>query len=197
MAEQGKTCCALRKPGDPVFPIPSAPGYPKLRAGTQLDAIYERFLAKGRGFGRPGCPGGLPRVVVAFDLQCPWCHRFWETAKVLEREIDFRWYPVCVTKDVSTAQAAAVLAAADPYALASESEDLFNDPDFRGIDPKEHPVTQEERDTAWENSRIFRKSGGTSVPLGIYRTPDGRYIPLFGDMTAEEIRKAIGLGKAA
>lgn len=29
--------------------MPSVPGYPKLRAGTQLDAIWGRMLATGKG----------------------------------------------------------------------------------------------------------------------------------------------------
>lgn len=81
-----------------------------------------------------------------------------------------------------------------PWALTKESEELFDDPDFRGINPKDYPVTQEQRDVAWNNSRIFRKAGGTQVPLGIYRTPDNQFVPIFGDATAEEIRKIVGIG---
>jgi len=32
------------------------------------------------------------------------------------------------------------------------------------------------------------------VPLGIYRTPDNQFVPIFGDATAEEIRKIVGIG---
>ena len=41
---------------------------------------------------------------------------------------------------------------------------------------------------------MFRKAGGTQVPLGIYRTPDNQFVPIFGDATAEEIRKIVGIG---
>lgn len=99
-----------------------------------------------------------------------------------------------MSQDVSTAQAAAILASDTPWALTKESEELFDDPDFRGINPKDYPVTQAQRDVAWNNSRIFRKAGGTQVPLGIYRTPDNQFVPIFGDATAEEIRKIVGIG---
>ena len=199
LATNHKTCPLPGKTED-LYTMPSVPGYPKLRAGTQLDAIWGRMLATGKGYRRPGikkepgtCPG-LPRVMVVFDTQCPWSHRLWDTAMILKDEIDFLWFPVCVTKDVSTAQAAAILASDTPWALTKESEELFDDPDFRGINPKDYPVTQEQRDVAWNNSHIFRKAGGTQVPLGIYRTPDNQFVPIFGDATAEEIRKIVGIG---
>lgn len=119
LATNHKTCPLPGKTED-LYTMPSVPGYPKLRAGTQLDAIWGRMLATGKGYRRPGikkepgtCPG-LPRVMVVFDTQCPWSHRLWDTAMILKDEIDFLWFPVCVTKDVSTAQAAAILASDTP-----------------------------------------------------------------------------------
>lgn len=127
LATNHKTCPLPGKTED-LYTMPSVPGYPKLRAGTQLDAIWGRMLATGKGYRRPGikkepgtCPG-LPRVMVVFDTQCPWSHRLWDTAMILKDEIDFLWFPVCVTKDVSTAQAAAILASDTPWALTKESE---------------------------------------------------------------------------
>ena len=141
LATNHKTC-PLPGTTEDLYTMPSVPGYPKLRAGTQLDAIWGRMLATGKGYRRPGikkepgtCPG-LPRVMVVFDTQCPWSHRLWDTAMILKDEIDFLWFPVCVTKDVSTAQAAAILASDTPWALTKESEELFDDPDFRGINPR-------------------------------------------------------------
>ena len=45
------------------FVMPAHPQYPKLRAGTQLDAIYERLLRNGTCFRKPGLPQGLPRYL--------------------------------------------------------------------------------------------------------------------------------------
>ena len=93
----------------------------------------------------------------------------------------------------STAQAAAMLASENSWDVLREHEELFSDPDYCGIHPEAFGFTQAARDHVWENARIFRKAGGTSVPLGIFKTQDGRYIPLFGDNTASEIRSKIEL----
>ena len=58
---------------------------------------------------------------------------------------------------------------------------------------EDYPATQDDRNRVWNNARIFRKSGGTQVPLGIFRKLDGTLVPLFGDNTAEEMRRVIGI----
>ena len=44
------------------FKIPAYPEYPKLRLGTQLDAIYERLYRDGYGIRKPGISDALPKV---------------------------------------------------------------------------------------------------------------------------------------
>ncbi len=175
------------------FPMPSVPGWPKLRAGTQLDAMYERLSRDGAGFVRPGSNPDNPHVIVVFDPQCYWSNNFWKTSRLLEDKVHFIWYPVCVSADYSTAQAASILAADNPWEVLRVHEESFDDPDFCGIHAEDYPASQDDRNRAWNNSRIFRKAGGTQVPLGIFRRDDGTFVPLFGDNSAEEIRRAIGL----
>ncbi len=175
------------------FPMPCVPGWPKLRAGTQLDALYERLLREGHGVTRPGSNPANPTVLVVFDCQCYWSNNFWKTSRLLENEVHFIWYPVCVSADYSTAQAASILAAENPWEVLCEHEMSFADPDFCGIHAEDYPATQDDRNRAWQNSRIYRKAGGTQVPLGIFRKPDGSFVPLFGDNTVQEIRQALGL----
>lgn len=184
--------CALPA-GKDRFIVPAHPEWPKLRAGTQLDALYERITIRGVGFRKPGAGEENPRILVVFDPRCSWSHEFWRTSKILEDEIDFVWYPVCVTADLSTAQAASILAAESPWKLMQEHQEAFADPDFCGIRPEEHPAEQVYRDQVWENARIFRKAGGTSVPLAVWRSPEGRFVPFFGDSSAADIRTALGL----
>ncbi len=183
---EGKTC-SLPKSGD-AFPMPAHPDYPKLRAGTQLDAIYERLTASGTGFSKPGVPEGLPRVLVVFDCQCSWSHVFWEMSRSLENEVNFVWYPVCVSRDRSVEQGAALLASESPWDTMEAHQSEFSE---GGIPHEECRAEQKFRDLLWENARTFRKAGGTSVPLGIYKTPDGRYIPFFGTSFAQDIRRAV------
>ena len=86
------------------FKIPAYPEYPKLRLGTQLDAIYERLYRDGYGIRKPGISDALPKVLVVFDPRCSWSNHFWQTSQLLTEQIDFIWFPVCVSSDYSTAQ---------------------------------------------------------------------------------------------
>ena len=86
------------------FKIPAYPEYPKLRLGTQLDAIYERLYRDGYGIRKPGISDALPKVLVVFDPRCSWSNHFWQTSQLLTEQIDFIWFPVCVSSDYSTAR---------------------------------------------------------------------------------------------
>lgn len=182
--------CSIANPAD-CFAMPAHPQFPKLRSGTQLDAIYERLITRGFGFRKAGNGSGKPLIVVVFDTQCTWSHEFWKTTRILDNDIDFFWFPVCVSADYSTAQAASILAAKEPWEVLREHEESFADPDFCGIHSEDFPSTQLDRDHVWENARIFRKAGGTSVPLAIWRSPEGNFIPFFGDTTPQEIRTVL------
>lgn len=50
----------------------------RLRAGTQLDHLYESMLANGFGIKNPKASSDLPTVVIVSDTQCPWCSRLWK-----------------------------------------------------------------------------------------------------------------------
>lgn len=67
LATNHKTC-PLPGTTEDLYTMPSVPGYPKLRAGTQLDAIWGRMLATGKGIppsrhqeGTGHLPGAPPR----------------------------------------------------------------------------------------------------------------------------------------
>lgn len=60
--------------------VPSSPEYPRLRAGTQLDHLYESMLANGFGIKNPKTAPDLPTVVIVSDTQCPWCSRLWNAS---------------------------------------------------------------------------------------------------------------------
>ena len=116
-----------------------------------------------------------------------------KTTRALEDKVFFIWFAVCVSADVSTAQAACMLAAENPWEVFCRHEESFDDPDFCGIRPEDYAVSQDDRNQVWRNARVFRKAGGTQVPLGIFRKPDGSFVPLFGDDTLSEIKHKIGL----
>lgn len=181
------TFCCLRTLSDKEFPIPASPDYPELRIGTQLDALYTRLLRDGRGFRNPAVKDGLPVVIVVFDPCCAWSHLFWEAMFEIRDRIDFRWYPVCVSQDQSTRLGAEILSAEEPWEAMADYQEEFEGRNNR----QELPVTQEMRDFVWKNARLFRKSGGTSVPLAIFKDKEGVYHPFFAQDSLSYVLKTV------
>ena len=71
--------------------VPSSAEYPRLRAGTQLDHLYESMLANGFGIKNPKASSDLPTVVIVSDTQCPWCSRLWNaTMPLTDKDAGFR-----------------------------------------------------------------------------------------------------------
>lgn len=171
--------------------VPGSQQYPQLRAGTQLDHLYESLLANGFGIKNPDAKSGQPTVVIVSDTQCPWCSKLWNDTKPLWDEINFIWYPVPLLKDLSISQAALILSSRQPWKMLEEHEEHFKDKNFRGINPKGAKVSQEYRDEVWTNAKIARWSGLTTVPLGVFKNKEGAYIPIFSGTSTKEIKKIV------
>ena len=161
-----------------------------LRAGTDLETIYENLLKDGACVRAPGAPQ-RPPVVVAFDTQCPWCTRLLEAAEPLLAEADFRWYPVAVLSTESVLQAETILSAPDPWDAFLAHERLFAAGKGSGLPVSGLPADRTYERRVWNNSKIFRRAGGTVVPLGAVRTADGRLLPIVARCTTEELRSFI------
>jgi hypothetical protein len=158
----------------------------RLRAGTDLAGIYNSLLEKGKGFSRKGAES-LPKVVIVSDTQCPWCTRLWNTIKPLADKADFIWFPVAVLNDHSVTQGAAILSSPVPWETMDRHEMHFKDEGFRGLNTDEMIIPQKDRDAVWNNSKIFRRNGGSVVPLGVVKTKDGRYKVFLSGVTTEEL----------
>lgn len=171
--------------------MPAHPEFPRLRAGTELDKIYNELLKDGKGLKKEGIKEGLPKVVIVYDTQCPWCSKLWNAAKPLTDKYDFRWYPVAVLRDLSISQGAAIIAADKPWQMMQTHEDHFKDEKIRGLDTTEMKIEKKFRDDIWSNSKIFRKAGGTIVPLGVFKTPSGKYLPILSGTDTEELTKIL------
>lgn len=172
--------------------MPEHPDHPGLRAGTELEEIYNQMLDKGFGI-RNKASEGKPIVVIVSDTQCPWCSKLWNAASPLVGKVDFRWYPVAVLRDLSLSQGAAILGSKDPWKMMEHHEAHFKDPKIRGLNPSEFSVDQKYRDEVWSNSKIFRKAGGTIVPLGVYKNAEGKYFPILSGTSTEELAKKLGI----
>ncbi|MCD8339101.1 MAG: hypothetical protein LUC43_02720 [Burkholderiales bacterium] len=152
--------------------------YPKLRCGTDLEAIYNNFLEKGFGISKYGKDNPLPKIVIATDTQCPWCAKMFIAFEPMTDKINFIWYPVAVLRDASVAQAAYILQSGNPWTTFTDNEENFKN-ETKGLDVSGKDISLQYRNEVWDNSKIFRRGGGTVVPLGIYKNPAGKYIPFF------------------
>ena len=187
---------AAEKVGIKPEKVPGLSGYPELRAGTQLDHLYESMLANGFGISNPQIGKDKPVVVIVSDTQCPWCSKLWNATRPLQNQVNFIWYPVPVLRDLSIDQAALILSSKDPWKTLQEHEKHFKDKDFRGIKPEGIPVDEKYRDQVWTNSKIARWSGVTSVPLGVFKDASGKYIPIPSGTDAEQIKKIVEIDSA-
>ncbi|MCF0254288.1 MAG: hypothetical protein HUK26_08160 [Duodenibacillus sp.] len=187
----GISANALAAPGDkPSYP--GLPGYPRVRAGTQMDVIYKEMREKGAGISSPDY-GQKVECVIVSDAQCPWCSKLLQQCEPLLKQVRFHWYPVCVLRDLSVTQGAWILQADDRWARFLEHEEHFRDADLRGLRVDESRLKPEMRKAVWENSKIFRRGGGTVVPFGIYRNRLGEYVPILSGAKTEELEQLFGV----
>ena len=171
--------------------ILSHPKYEKLRAGTQLDHLYESMLANGSGIKNPDAEPRAPTVVIVSDTQCPWCSKLWNATIPLQKSVNFIWYPIPVLNDLSVEQAALILSSPKPWKKMTEHEKHFKDVDFRGLNPAGIHIDKKFRSEVWTNAKIARWAGVTSVPLGVFKNTDGEYLPIFSGTDTKGLRKII------
>lgn len=165
----------------------------KIRAGTELNNIYENLLKDGHGFSKKDLPENLPVVVLVVDTQCSWCSKLWQAIQPLSNTVKFVLFPVGVLNDESVSQGAAILSAPNPWMMMSRNERHFKDEDHRGIKTATMIIPQKFRNMVWQNAKLFRRAGGTSVPMGVFKSADGKYLPILSGSTTEEVAKIIGV----
>lgn len=171
---------------------PTLPGFPQVRAGTQLENLFANPQAEGGGYGiRNSAASGLPVATVFFDTQCPWGSRLWQAIQPFLDQIDFVFYPVAVLRCASIGQGAALLASEAPWTALRQHFETFDTekPHHGGIEPAGLELPEEYREQVWVNSRTFRRAGGTEVPLGVFLNDAGKYLPIVQGNTTEELGK--------
>lgn len=184
---------AQQKPkvGMRPYSVPGHPDFPQLRAGTQLDFLYEGLLANGFGIANPKNRPGNPTVVIAFDTQCAWCNKLFAEAAPLAGRINFVWFPVATLRDLSVTQAAAILASENPWQTFELHEAHFKDPEFKGLNPAKFKADPKANDKVWTNTKLVRWSGTTVVPLGAFKNKEERYLPLLSGSKTADIEKLV------
>ena len=153
-------------------------------------AMLEQFEKSGRGFDmRPGVKAATT-VYVVFDPQCPWCAKLWDSAKPIAERVRFVWLPVAVLNPRSEPQGAAILAAANPVETMEANEARLPKGGLP-IDTLAPPMAA--REDVWSNSRIYRRTGGRTVPFAVYRDAQGQAVIIPGYLPPEELKRALGL----
>lgn len=166
---------------------PAAPPAPPL---PDARAMLEQFEKSGRGFEmRPGVKSATT-VYVVFDPQCPWCAKLWDSAKPIADRVRFVWLPVALLNPRSEPQGAAILASANPVETMEANEAQLSNGGLP-IDTLAPPMSA--REDVWSNTRVFRRTGGRTVPFAVYRDAQGQAAIIPGYLPPEELKKALGL----
>ena len=137
------------------------PGLPK-DAWQQLER--SAWIADG--------PADAPRTVyVITDPNCPYCHRFFESARpwVAAGRVQLRHIPVGVIRPSSPGKAAALLAAKNPTQAYREHERTYAS---GGIAPM-NDVPAKLKDKIIANGALMKRLGIRGTPGIVYKNADG------------------------
>jgi hypothetical protein len=151
------------------------------------------LLESGASISPAGAPGA-PRLWVAFDPYCRYCHDLYRalSARVAAGEIRVAWVPVNVVHADSAAVGAEMLAAVDPSAALDKwfGAELGSSPVVPTGSNSERFLPLISRNTQLVTSLTH----GSAVPALIFRGPDSRAVVLVGipadlDAVLRQIRK--------
>lgn len=170
---------------------PRWPAKPAVPTDFNAEEFFVELTEKGTGvtFGNPDAP---TVVRLVFDTQCPWCVWQYKQLTPFFRRVCFVWYPVAVLSPWSELQGATILASDDPARTFLRHEAAFKNEDFRGLDVRNSIAPFDKREAVWTNSKVARRAGVRTVPFGVAKTADGRYVPVVEQKTAD-FAKLLGL----
>ena len=165
--------------------------YPWLHRFRERDPIS--LVESGASIAPPAAPGA-PRLWVAFDPYCRYCHDLYRalSARVAAGELRVDWVPVNVVHADSAAVGAEMLAAVDPAAALDK---------WFGTDLGSSPVVPPGRSSERFLRLISRNTQlltllthGSAVPALIFRGSDSRAVVLVGipadlDSLLRQLRK--------
>lgn len=163
----------------------AAPAAPKRSPSVEIVA------AEGRGL-TVGAMMSTQAVYVLFDTQCPHCARLWEASVPLQKKAKFIWIPVGLLNASSSAQGAALLAAADPaQAMAAHEKSMLAG---QGGISAPSSLPAELQEALKSNTRLFNNLGLESVPFTITRNArSGMTVSRSGSMDTATLAELIGV----
>jgi thiol:disulfide interchange protein DsbG len=164
----------------------TAPAAPPARRPLSVEAA-----AQARGFTVGAMMSANP-VYVFFDAQCPHCGHLWEAAKPLLAKVKFVWVPVGLINPSSTAQGAALLAAADPMAAMNEHEASLLAKKGGLSAPGSVPPELEQAIKA--NTTLLGSFGAEGVPFIVAKNlKSGQVVSGEGAMPTDALAKLVGI----
>ena len=168
---------------------PATAGGPTVKPGA-APLSFEAIAADAKGF-TLGSAMSVRTVYVFFDAQCPHCAALWAAAKPLKSQAKFVWIPVGILNPASTAQGAALLAAADPIAAMDEHEVLMRD--------KKGGITavgnlDAQRELVKKNTELMNRFGFASIPTIVGKNAStGAMVVQEGSLATPALANLLGL----
>lgn len=137
-----------------------------------------------------------PQVIVYnfTDLNCPYCHRFWQLARrYAGKRVQVRHIIVGVLTDTSRAKAAAVLEAKDPAAALAAAEAAFDRGGIKAVGDIDAGVLAKIK----ANEKLMYELGIQGTPAIFYRSASGAVHLIPGVPSGDQLKKVFDLGDAA
>lgn len=160
-------------------------------AAATTPVSIEAIEAEAKGF-NVGSTMSRRVVYVFFDAQCPHCAALWDAARPLKPQARFVWIPVALIGEKSSAQGAALLAAADPVALMDEHEASMRNKQG-GISAMGAPDAQ--KAAVKGNTDLMTRFGFGGVPAVVAKhAQTGQLVTLEGSMPTAVLAQKLGLG---
>lgn len=125
-----------------------------------------------------------PRVVYVFsDPNCPYCNRFWQSARpwVDAGKVQLRHVLVGVIREDSAAKAAAILSAKDPSAALLENETKFANGGITALTD----IPAKARQQLHENQELMSSLGFRGTPSIVVHDEDGM-LNTYGGMPQDD-----------
>lgn len=131
------------------------------------------------------------RVVYVFtDPNCPFCHRFWKSARpwVEAGRVQLRHVMVGILKQDSAPKSATLLAAEDPARALTEHERNYAD---GGVSPAAE-IPDEASRAVRRNNALMKELGFRATPTVLYRRSDGEVGSKQGQPRGNELERIMG-----
>lgn len=139
---------------------------------------------------RDGAPEAERVIYVFTDPNCPFCHRFWKSARpwVESGDVQLRHIMVGILKPDSAPKSATLLAAENPVKALTEHERSYAD---GGVTPAAE-IPDEASRAVRRNNALMKELDFRATPTILYRDGDGKVASKQGQPRGDELTKIMG-----